>query len=89
MAYDIKNYASLGLLWRILKLSDPNAPAAADIAEVRQSLEAALADIAADPERDLASRLQGVHRQASRKVRDMLREQWSADPSSVAKASQR
>ncbi|HEY0584258.1 MAG TPA: biotin-independent malonate decarboxylase subunit gamma, partial [Chloroflexota bacterium] len=70
MAYDIGNYASLGLLWKVLR------PDEQDLATVRESLEAALADILADPARDLSGRLQGKHRQASRRVRELLASQW-------------
>jgi malonate decarboxylase gamma subunit len=70
MAYDIGNYASLGLLWKALR------PDEQDLAPVRASLEATLADILADPARDLSGRLQGKHRQASRRVRELLASQW-------------
>jgi malonate decarboxylase gamma subunit len=78
MAYDIESYASLGLLWRCLQVTQPDAPSAADIDTVESSLHAALEDILADSSRDLASRLGAEHRQASSKVRDMLRVQWRA-----------
>ncbi len=77
MAYDIQSYASLGLLWRCLDIAQPDAPSPADLAAVQESLRAALDDIRADPARDLASRLGAPHRQASVKVRDMLRAQWA------------
>jgi malonate decarboxylase gamma subunit len=76
MAYDIQNYASLGLLWRVLALAAPDAPSTADLALVRASLEEALADIMASGRTDLAGRQDGKHRQASRKVRELLRAQW-------------
>ncbi|CDG83364.1 biotin-independent malonate decarboxylase subunit gamma [Janthinobacterium agaricidamnosum] len=76
MAYDIRSYASLGLLWRVLAPSDADRPLDSDVALVRQTLEDALADILADPRQDLAGRLDGEHRAASRKVRQMLRQQW-------------
>ncbi|SDY65911.1 malonate decarboxylase gamma subunit [Collimonas sp. OK242] len=78
MAYDIESYASLGLLWRCLQVAHPDAPSAADIDTVESSLHAALEDILADSSRDLASRLGAEHRQASSKVREMLRIQWRA-----------
>jgi malonate decarboxylase gamma subunit len=80
MAYDIDNYASLGLLWRSLTLADPDDPTAEDIGKVRQSLEAALEDILGEATRDLANRLCATNRRASRQVREMLRAQWSTDP---------
>lgn len=76
MAYDIDNYASLGLLWRSLQLQTPDAPTASDLTAVRSTLAAALADIASDPERGLNSRLGARNRQATVKVRTLLRKQW-------------
>lgn len=78
MAYDIGNYASLGLLWRVLTPAQPDAPDAADLALVRQALEEALADIQASGRNDLAGRLDGEHREATRKVRHLLGVQWNA-----------
>ena len=78
MAYDIRSYASLGMLWRVLAPARPDAPGAADLALVRQALEEALADIRASGRTDLAGRLDGEHRQASRKVRQLLAAQWNA-----------
>lgn len=76
MAYDIGNYAKLGLLWRLLRVSDPEAPSAADIEQVRNSLEAALTDIRDDATPDLSGRLRAPFRRASAEVRARLREQW-------------
>ncbi|KKO62015.1 Malonyl-S-ACP:biotin-protein carboxyltransferase MADD [Janthinobacterium sp. KBS0711] len=76
MAYDIKNYATLGLLWQTLQVAQPDAPSAQDTAAVDASLQAALGDIRADPLPDLSSRLGAPHRQASAKVREVLGQQW-------------
>lgn len=76
MAYDIANYATLGLLWQTLRVAQPDAPSNEDVAQVAASLQSALADIRADPERDLSSRLGAPHRQASAKVREVLGQQW-------------
>ena len=76
MAYDIRNYATLGLLWQTLQVAQPDAPSELDLAQVRASLQAALSDIRADPQRDLSSRLGAPHRQASAKVREVLGQQW-------------
>lgn len=76
MAYDIHSFASLGLLWRVVKPLDAGAPSSDDVAMVRGALEDALADILNDADRGLSGRLHGVHRQASRKVRELLRAQW-------------
>lgn len=76
MAYDIRNYATLGLLWQTLQVAQPDAPKRGDVAQVRASLQAALSDIRADPQRDLSSRLGAPHRQASARVREVLGQQW-------------
>jgi len=76
MAYDIDSYASLGLLWKLLSVSNADAPTDADQSIVEQTLQAALDDIRADPSRGLGGRLGSVHRAASVKVRQKLREQW-------------
>jgi len=76
MAYDIGNYASLGLLWRVLSVSSADRPAAGEVEQVRLALQEALADIASSPERGLASRLHAKNRQASRTVREAMLAQW-------------
>ena len=76
MAYDIHSYASLGLLWKVLQPTSAAAPSADDVALVTATLEAALADIDNDSRKDLATRFDGEHRAASRRVRQLLREQW-------------
>jgi malonate decarboxylase gamma subunit len=77
MAYDIKNFASLGLLWQLLQVADPDNPDAAAVAMVKQMLQAALESIGAEAEHDLSSRLGALQRDASSKVREMLRQQWN------------
>jgi malonate decarboxylase gamma subunit len=76
MAYDIGNYATLGLLWKLVGVKHPAQPGAADLDTVHGVLQAALADIQADPQRDLRSRLGGQNRQASSRVRELLAQQW-------------
>lgn len=76
MAYDVVNYAKLGLLWKLLDVEKADAPTGADLTLVRESLEAALADIVNSP-RDLSCRFNSPTRTASAKVRKMLREQWA------------
>jgi malonate decarboxylase gamma subunit len=76
MAYDIASYASLGLLWQTLALQQPDRPSEADILQVEASLTAALADIVQDDSRDLRTRLGAVNREASNRVRALLRAQW-------------
>jgi malonate decarboxylase gamma subunit len=76
MAYDIKSFASLGLLHEVLQLTNLALPDEQDIALVHGALESALADILDDPRRDLSNRLRGEHRGASRKVRALLAQEW-------------
>ncbi len=78
MAYDIRNYASLGLLWKVLQPSSAAAPSSDDVALVRTTLDEALADIERDEARDLSGRFDGEHRAASRRVRQLLAQQWEA-----------
>ncbi|OQS40167.1 biotin-independent malonate decarboxylase subunit gamma [Chromobacterium haemolyticum] len=75
MAYDIRSYAGLGLLWRLLPVEAIDAPTAADIVRVRIALGEALADIrqAGDQGRRQGA---GMAQRASRLVRQRLREQW-------------
>lgn len=80
MAYDIASFASLGLLWKLLKVQSADAPGASDIDTVQTALAAALADICADPSRGLESRLGAPLRNASSEARKRLREQWNAQP---------
>ena len=76
MAYDISAYGTLGLLWRLLSVSDAADPSTDDVAQVTGVLREALADIAADPSRGLESRLGAENRAASARVRAKLRAQW-------------
>lgn len=76
MAYDISAYATLGLLWRLLRVGNPDRPGEADLAQVNAVLRDALADIVADPTRGLGSRLGADNRQASARIRAKLRAQW-------------
>lgn len=76
MAYDIANFASLGLLWRLLTVGSAQSPDAGDVGTVLAALEAALADIETDPSRGLESRLGAPARHASSLVRERLRALW-------------
>ena len=75
MAYDLDNYASLGLLAEVLDVQQAARPTAADLARVQDALGRALADIAEAP-RDLRNRLGAANRAASSQVRELLRAQW-------------
>jgi len=76
MAYDLRSFASLGILDQILPLTNLTLPDEQDIALVHGALEAALADILDDPRRGLERRLRGEHRGASRRVRELLAAEW-------------
>ncbi|PQO99504.1 biotin-independent malonate decarboxylase subunit gamma [Massilia phosphatilytica] len=78
MAYDIKSFASLGILHDVLQLTNLALPDEQDIALVHAALEAALADILEDQRRDLSCRHRGQHRGASRRVRELLATEWEA-----------
>ncbi|MEN1833236.1 biotin-independent malonate decarboxylase subunit gamma [Pseudomonas lijiangensis] len=75
MAYDIDNYASLGLLWETLSVSQIEQPAADDVAQVQHVLGSAIKDVQATGA-DLSSRLGASNRAASSTVRQLLRAQW-------------
>ncbi len=81
MAYDIVNYAKLGLLHALIQGVEADAPGAADIEKVRAALVEAVADIRHSGKRDLSSRLQSPQardlRAASIEVRRCLAEQWA------------
>ncbi|MFJ4143453.1 biotin-independent malonate decarboxylase subunit gamma [Pseudomonas sp. NPDC089734] len=76
MAYDIDNYASLGLLWETLTVSQIEQPVVEDLARVQSVLNSAIKDVLATGN-DLSSRLGASHRAASSTVRQLLRAQWS------------
>ena len=76
MAYDLDNYATLGLLWRTIPVQPAATPSADDLATVRRHLQEVLDDIDADPHRDLRSRLHGENRGATRRAREALASQW-------------
>lgn len=75
MAYDIDSYASLGLLWETLAVSQIEQPAADDLTQVRDVLNRAIKDVQARGV-DLSSRLGASNRAASTNVRQLLRAQW-------------
>lgn len=74
MAYDIDNYRSLGLLETLLDIGNPNAPDAADVAQVNSTLKAAIDAARRDP--SLQSRLKAENRRSSALVREKMRAAW-------------
>jgi len=74
MAYDISNYATLGLLDHLLNISNPDAPSDADLAEVNTTLQQAIHDARQDT--TLKNRLGADNRRSSSIVRERMRESW-------------
>ncbi|MHA3083071.1 biotin-independent malonate decarboxylase subunit gamma [Acinetobacter sp. ANC 5383] len=81
MAYDIQSYHSLGLLAEILQVQNITHPQAEDVQLIQQHVAGTLQDILQSQDRSLSSRFHGENRQASQKVRALLREQWSREQS--------
>ncbi|ELW9444446.1 biotin-independent malonate decarboxylase subunit gamma [Pluralibacter gergoviae] len=74
MAYDISNYATLGLLSDLLSVSNPDAPSDADLALVEISVQKAITDARQDP--SLKCRLGAENRRSSALVREKMRAAW-------------
>jgi malonate decarboxylase gamma subunit len=81
MAYDIRSFAKLGLLYTLISGVDADTPGQADVKRVRAELLRAIADTRAGAQ-DLAGRLTSPaareSRAASIEVRRRLAEQWDA-----------
>jgi malonate decarboxylase gamma subunit len=81
LAYDIRSYAKLGLLYKLVEGIDADAPGRIDVDRVRAELMSAINDTRAGST-DLASRLTSPEarkmRAASIAVRLRLAEQWNA-----------
>jgi malonate decarboxylase gamma subunit len=79
LSYDVKDYAKLGLLHKLLHVGNPEKPSAEEILEVKNELIAAIADARGQPF-DLRSRRESAAalqtRKASILVRAKLEEQW-------------
>ncbi|PJE56400.1 biotin-independent malonate decarboxylase subunit gamma [Marinomonas sp. BSi20584] len=80
MAYDLKSFATLGLIEKFIDVSSADAPSSKDIELVQILLADALESLKGDTQ--ITKRLQGENRGASRRVRELLRAQWKkAEPS--------
>lgn len=81
MAYDIRSYAKLGTLHKLLDIENPDNPGKAEIERIKQELSEAVAD-ARKGSRDLSNRLESdgakKFRHASLEARNKLIEQWNA-----------
>lgn len=74
MAYDISNYATLGLLSNLLDISNPDAPSDNDLAQVKTTLQQAISDARQDT--TLKNRLGADNRRSSALVRERMRASW-------------
>ncbi len=80
LSYDVRDYAKLGLLYKLLHVSNPEAPSTEEISLVRNAVIEAIADARKGPF-DLRSRFESedaqTARKASRLIRARLEEQWN------------
>lgn len=81
-AHDVTSFARLGALHRLLRIDDPRSPAAAEVSQVRDAIDAAVVDLRTSGDRSLHTRLTSVgardQRSASILVRERIDQQWSA-----------
>jgi malonate decarboxylase gamma subunit len=79
MSYDIRDYAKLGLLYKLLHVENPAKPSEQEIRKVQDELAAAVADARSGPV-DLRNRLESTAARETRKasllVRTKLEAQW-------------
>jgi biotin-independent malonate decarboxylase gamma subunit len=79
MSYDIRDYAKLGLLHKLLHVENPEKPSQEEIRKVQGELAAAVADARSGPV-DLRNRLESTAARETRKasllVRSKLEAQW-------------
>ena len=79
MSYDVRDYAKLGTLHKLLHVNNPIEPTESEIVEVKQAIADAIADARMGAE-DLGNRLNSPAaketRKASRIVRVLMEEQW-------------
>ena len=79
MSYDIRDYAKLGLLYKLLHVENPEKPSVQEIRKVQDELAAAVADARSGPV-DLRNRLESTAARETRKasllVRTKLEAQW-------------
>ncbi|SFU17108.1 malonate decarboxylase gamma subunit [Kosakonia arachidis] len=74
MAYDISNYATLGLLSDLLNISNPDAPSESDLTQVKSTLQQAIKDARQDT--TLKNRLGADNRRSSALVRERMKASW-------------
>jgi len=82
LSYDIRDYAKLGLLHKLLHVDRPEKPSQQEIQDVRDELIAAIEDARNSPV-DLRNRLQSKEARETRKAsiltRSMLEAQWAEE----------
>jgi biotin-independent malonate decarboxylase gamma subunit len=78
LSYDVRDYAKLGLLYKLLHVSNPESPSGEEISRVRNAIAEAIADARKGPT-DLRNRFDAAQtaRKASRLIRARLEEQWN------------
>jgi malonate decarboxylase gamma subunit len=80
LSYDVRDYAKLGLLYKLLAVSNPETPSTEEISLVRNAVIEAIADARKEPF-DLRNRYESeaaqTTRKASRLIRARLQEQWN------------
>jgi malonate decarboxylase gamma subunit len=80
LSYNIRDYAKLGLLHKLLHVSNPENPSPEEVSLVRNAIAEAIADTRQGPT-DLRSRLESEAAQTARKasllVRARLEKQWN------------
>jgi malonate decarboxylase gamma subunit len=80
LSYDVRDYAKLGLLYKLLHVSKPESPSTEEISLVRNAVIEAITDARQGPF-DLHTRFESENaqtaRKASRLIRARLQEQWN------------
>jgi malonate decarboxylase gamma subunit len=80
LSYDVRDYAKLGLLYKLLPVSNPDSPSANDVSTVRNAMIEAITDTRQGPA-DLRTRFESdaahTARKATRLIRARLEEQWN------------
>jgi biotin-independent malonate decarboxylase gamma subunit len=79
MSYDVRDFAKLGLLYKLLHAEDPLHPTPSEIEQVKQALVEAIDDVRAGST-DLSNRFASTEAKAARKagiaVRTLMEAQW-------------
>lgn len=76
MAYDIQSYASLGLLWKMVRVNHADKPDAHDISNMKMWIDEAIKDIENEGKRDLSQRLKNPLRATSLNIRQQMAKEW-------------